>query len=95
MLGQPVPEGALFYGQSRRREAVGFDAELRARTEILAATLHAVLAASDLPPPLVGDPRCRSCSLVDICRPGTTGRSAARWLDRMLDGLLGEEDTVA
>ena len=37
MLGGPVPEGALFYGRSRRRRVVVFDSDLRALTERVAA----------------------------------------------------------
>lgn len=95
MLGQPVPEGALFYGQPRRRERVVFDTALRAMTEALAADLRALLAAGGLPPPLDHDPRCRSCSLVGICRPAEAGRSASRWLNRALDGVLREKDPPA
>ncbi len=32
MFGLPVPEGALFYGETRRRHPVAFDGELRALT---------------------------------------------------------------
>ncbi|GAA0601517.1 CRISPR-associated protein Cas4 [Caenispirillum bisanense] len=95
MLGLPVPEGALFYGQPRRRQRVPFDAALRARTEDLAAELRRLLRAPALPPPLVDDPRCRSCSLVDICRPAVAGRSAARWLDRALGRLLADDAGTA
>ena len=36
MLARPVPEGALFYGRSRRRRVVAFDSDLRALTERVA-----------------------------------------------------------
>ena len=86
MLGVGVPAGALFYGETRRREEVAFDAGLRARTQALAAELHALLAAGVSPPPEPG-PKCRSCSLEPICLPRLSGaRSAAGWLRRILDG---------
>ena len=37
MTGRPVPEGALFYGETKRRLVVPFDAELRRLTEETAA----------------------------------------------------------
>lgn len=84
MLGTPVPRGALFYGQPRRRDEVVFDASLRARTEAAAAALHALLAAGVTPPPEPG-PKCRSCSLEPFCLPDVAGgRSAAAWLARAL-----------
>ncbi|PWC38473.1 CRISPR-associated protein Cas4 [Azospirillum sp. TSO22-1] len=84
MLDTPVPRGALFYGQPRRREEVVLDDSLRARTEAAAAGLHALLAAGVTPPPEPG-PKCHSCSLEPFCLPGVAaGRSAAAWLARAL-----------
>lgn len=37
MTGTPVPEGALFYAQTKRRVVVPFDAELRALTKAVFA----------------------------------------------------------
>jgi len=89
MLGTTVPGGALFYGETRRREEVAFDAALRARTEALAAQLHELLAAGVTPPPQPGA-KCRSCSLEPVCLPRVSGaRSAAGWLKRALDGDTG------
>lgn len=84
MLGVPVPRGALFYGEPRRRQEVAFDDALRARTEETAHALHALLAGGVTPPPEPG-PKCRSCSLEPICLPkASAGRSAAGWLARAL-----------
>jgi CRISPR-associated exonuclease Cas4 len=83
MTGLPVPQGALFYATPRRREAVVFDAALRSRTEALAVELRAMLDRGAVPPPRCG-PHCRSCSLVEVCRPTLHGgRSAAAWTERM------------
>ena len=43
MTGRPVPEGALFYGETRRRVEVRFDDELRRLTENAAAALERAL----------------------------------------------------
>ncbi|MGE4528196.1 MAG: CRISPR-associated protein Cas4 [Rhodospirillaceae bacterium] len=94
MLGLAVPEGALFYGKPRRREAVTFTPDLRHRVEDLAARLHALLHEPGLPPPLAGDARCNACSLAEICRPGLAGRSARVWTARAVARQLAEtEDT--
>ncbi|WP_337998265.1 CRISPR-associated protein Cas4 [Oleispirillum naphthae] len=92
MLGVEVPEGALFYGKPRRREAVAFLPELRRRVEDLAARLHALLHEPALPPPLSGDARCAACSLVEICRPGLAGRSARAWTARAVARQLAETE---
>lgn len=95
MLDRPVPAGALFYGETRRRLEVAFTADLRARTVALAAELHRLLSSGltglgEMPPPEPG-PKCRSCSLADACLPKQArGRSAARWLEAQLRAAIDE-----
>jgi CRISPR-associated exonuclease Cas4 len=92
MLGSSVPAGALFYGATRRRLDVVFDAALRGVVESTAARLHA-LVASGVTPPAAREPKCDSCSLLDLCLPDAIGprRSAGRQFDRLLaDSLTGE-----
>jgi CRISPR-associated exonuclease Cas4 len=81
MLGVQVPAGALFYGQTRRREEVAFDAGLRRRTESAAARAHELLASGHTPTAVLA-PKCRRCSLREICRPEAAGRSVADYLRR-------------
>lgn len=88
MLATPVPAGALFYATVRRRTEVVFDRELRATTERAAARLHQLFAAGETPP-AVREPKCDSCSLLDVCLPAAPKRSARRYLERL---LAGEED---
>lgn len=68
MLDIPVPEGALFYGTTRRREAVAFTESLRSRTEETVVLTRELLSQNTLPPP-VNDARCKGCSLIDSCDP--------------------------
>ncbi|WP_240757119.1 CRISPR-associated protein Cas4 [Roseicella aquatilis] len=68
MFGTPVPEGALFYGTTRRRVAVSFDAELRALTARVAQEARANILSGRTPPPVHG-PGCERCSLRDLCQP--------------------------
>lgn len=79
MTGRPVPEGALFYGETRRRVAVPFDAALRKLTEETTALVHRLLTGSRLPPAVYEARKCRACSLVEACRPRLSGRSARTW----------------
>jgi CRISPR-associated exonuclease Cas4 len=76
MFGVTIAEGALFYGQPRRRQTIALDAATRA-----------LLAAGRTPRMEYDKTRCDACSLLDICRPRTTGagRSAAAWLEAQLD----------
>lgn len=87
MFGVEIAEGALFYGQPRRRSVVAFDTGLRALTESTAAATRGLLAAGRTPRMGYDKARCDACSLLDICRPRATGavRSAAAWLEAQLD----------
>lgn len=77
MFGRPVPAGALFHARNRRRRPVVFDAALRRETERTIAAVHALLAGSRLPPPVL-DRRCEGCSLHPVCLPEVpTGASGA------------------
>ena len=68
MLAIAVPDGALYHGKSRRRQAVTFDDALRGRTRQRAAELHVLVAAGRVPPPQPG-PKCHYCSLAPVCVP--------------------------
>ena len=85
MFGCAVPEGALFYGVTRRRTVVAIDAELRALTARVAADVHAMLASGRTPAP-VAMPACKQCSLEALCRPRAIEARPAvsRWLARQL-----------
>ena len=88
MTGHPVPEGALFYAETRRRVTVPFDAELRSLTEATIKALSAVLASRVTPPPTPHKSRCRACSLHDLCRPETVARPVLAWRVRMVAQML-------
>ena len=90
MTGKTVPEGALFYAETRRRVAVPFDADLRRLTEQTALQFGALFAPGSTPPAVYRADRCRACSLIEVCRPKAGARSAlgfrARAIDAVLDG---------
>jgi len=90
MTGQPVPQGALFYAQTKRRVVVPFDPDLRALTEATATVLAAVFSSSQTPPPTPHKSHCRACSLQELCRPETFARPVRQWRDRMLSKALEE-----
>nr|WP_295662233.1 CRISPR-associated protein Cas4 [Polymorphobacter sp.] len=84
MFGLPVPEGALFYGTTRRRSVVAIDAGLRALTARIAAETRAMIAAGRTPPPVYDAARCDRCSMIDLCQPRRLERppGVAAWLAR-------------
>lgn len=79
MLAVKILEGALFYGQTRRRLMVTFDQGLRALTEGAAARFHDLMARQVVPAAQWG-PKCEKCSLIEICRPKVDNRAASRYV---------------
>jgi CRISPR-associated exonuclease Cas4 len=88
MTGRPVAEGALFYGETRRRVLVRFDAELRNLTEDTALAFSTLIAEGRTPPPVWRAKRCRTCSLIDLCRPKAMTKSALGFRNRALAAAL-------
>ncbi len=91
MTGRPVPEGALFYAQTKRRVTVPFDSDLRELTETTARSLAGVISSRITPGPTPHKSRCRACSLIELCRPETYARPVRAWRDRMLTKALEAE----
>ena len=69
MTGRPVPAGALFYAETKRRVEVPFDDGLRCLTLATIAQLAEIFASLKTPPPVYRADRCRACSLAELCRP--------------------------
>lgn len=90
MTGRRVPEGALFYGETRRRVVVIFDEELRRLTEETAAAVKGLFVSGRTPPAEYEPKKCRACSLLDLCRPKAGARSAAAWREREVRSALAE-----
>ena len=82
MFQVTLTEGALFYGETRRRVTVPLDAELRQITEQIAIATAALLAGKITPPPIYAKSKCNACSLVELCQPKRLARtlSASAWL---------------
>lgn len=86
MLERPIPEGALFYGRSRRRTSVVFDAELRDLTAWTALEVRGLIESGTTPTPVYERRKCDSCSLKEACKPERLQRPPAveRWLAEVL-----------
>jgi CRISPR-associated exonuclease Cas4 len=86
MFACELSEGALFYGETRRRVAVMLDEELRMLTIEIASACRAMIAAGETPAAKYAKRKCGSCSLADICQPKRMSRPspASEWLARAL-----------
>ncbi|MEX2375993.1 MAG: CRISPR-associated protein Cas4 [Dehalococcoidia bacterium] len=91
MTGRRVPQGALFYGETRRRLVVAFDNELRSLTEATANGLTEIFSTGLTPSATYRADRCRACSLLELCRPKCLGRSVGAWRERALKAHLDEQ----
>lgn len=85
MFGCAIAEGALYYGQPRRRSPVDFGSELRARTEALAQRMQELYRAG-ITPSASYQRKCDKCSLMSRCLPRLLSKPAgvARYLARAL-----------
>ena len=84
MLGKEVAEGALYYGQKKRRVGVEFDQDLRNTVRQAALDLHNLFDAGKTPPPVYSR-RCESCSFIETCLPKTAGKKGKvrNYMNRM------------
>jgi len=69
MLGIEIQDGAIFYGQPRRRQNVEFTPDLRAETETTAEALHQLIQSGKTPPAEYEEKKCAACSLFETCMP--------------------------
>lgn len=74
--GITISKGAIYYGQTRRRLDVEFDANLRELVKEYAIAMHDLFLLGKVPP-AVKHNGCKSCSLKDICMPETTSLPSA------------------
>lgn len=75
MLNVKVPEGALFYGKTKRRLGVYFDEALRQKTEDTARRLHELIE-SGITPKAEYSSKCKKCSLVEMCLPKVSSKAS-------------------
>ncbi len=75
-----VPEGALFYGRSRRRKKVAMDSDLRQLTLTVVKEARAAIMSGTLPPPVYDARRCEACSMSDLCRPEAPRDTGPDWM---------------
>ncbi|MGI6221976.1 MAG: CRISPR-associated protein Cas4 [Prevotella sp.] len=61
-----IPQGAFFYGETRRRTTLTMTKHLRQRVEDLSQAMHALFESSDIPD-AKAEKKCRSCSLQNMC----------------------------
>ena len=88
MLCCDIPEGALFYGETRRREVVFFTDDLRARVRDDLAEMHELYRRGHTPK-VKPSKSCNACSLKELCLPKLVKtRSVASYLAAAMEERL-------
>jgi len=68
MLSCRIEEGALFYGETKRREKILLSDDLRKETESVIDKMRWYLDRGVTPKPVLSQ-SCKACSLVNLCLP--------------------------
>lgn len=68
MFSTEISEGAIFYGETRRRENVLFSQELRDEVKALFDEMHQYYSRG-YTPKVKKSKSCNNCSLKEICLP--------------------------
>ena len=68
MFSVNIAEGAIFYGETRKREAVTFTDELRTEVKEMFEEMHQYYNRG-YTPKVKWSKSCNGCSLKDICLP--------------------------
>ena len=68
MLCCDIPEGAVYYGEIRRRQKVAFTQELRCQVRTLLTEMHE-LYRRGYTPKVKPSKSCNACSLKELCLP--------------------------
>jgi CRISPR-associated exonuclease Cas4 len=68
MLLCSIPEGSLYYGETKRRQEVQFTAELRTRVREALSEMADCMSRGCTPKPRIGK-HCSACSLNELCLP--------------------------
>ena len=87
MLCCAVPEGAIFYGEPRRRTQIVFTPERREAVIAMSAEMRA-LYVRGYTPRVKPRKSCGACSLKELCLPALLGRrSAAAYLQENMEEM--------
>lgn len=87
MLCCDIPEGALYYGETRRREYVRLDQELRDQVREMLIQMHS-LYKRGYTPKVKPTKSCNACSLRELCLPKLLkSRSVSAYLKAAVEEL--------
>ena len=86
MLCCEIPEGALYYGEIRRRVPVAFTSELRDEVRGMLDQMHDLYRRGHTPK-VKPNKSCNACSMKELCLPRLMkSRSVAAYLNDAMEG---------
>ena len=95
MLVCEIPRGALYYGETRRREVVDLTPELRQKAQAMADEMNGYFARGYTPKVRTGK-YCNACSLKELCLPVLCRRADANaYIRAHIDELAAEKGDMA
>jgi CRISPR-associated exonuclease Cas4 len=77
MYNTHIDQAALFYNETKHREEINVDDNLRNLTRHCATKMHE-LFLKGITPKAVLLPKCKRCSLVDLCMPGLINKTKVK-----------------
>lgn len=85
MLCCAIPEGALYYGETRRREVVAFTEELREQVRSSLEEMHQLYKRA-YTPKVKPTKSCNACSMKELCLPRLMKkRSVSAYLKKAME----------
>lgn len=88
MLSCTIAEGAVFYGEIKRRERIEFTDELKEQVRTMFSEMHQYFDRK-YTPKVKWSKSCNACSLKDICLP-KLGKAAS--VKEYIKAAIGEDD---
>lgn len=86
MLNTKINEGAIFYGNNKRRHSVAFNQSLRILTEERTKNIHNMFK-TEITPAAEYSKKCKSCSLYEKCLPEKYGgnNKVKRYIEKIFE----------
>ena len=87
-----IPEGAIFYFETRRREYFDITPELRERVKSVFGEMHRYYASGYTPKAKPNNKNCGKCSLADMCLPKLLKRCDKETVRSYVEEHTGEAE---
>lgn len=92
MMQCHIDVGDLYYAETRRREVIKLNEELRYKVITLCEKMHRLHREGSTPKPDMKLTVCRTCSMEGICLPRIKNKSSASGYWREVLAVISEED---